>query len=909
MHPRTVSHAVFFACLLAAGGAWAERALPLPKDPASVGACTALPGLTDELAADGERDGQRLDDLLRLLAKGPSEPLDLTDRLGRDPLAQTRPREGRYALPPWAEPDQVPLEWRRCRTNATRLADVARERLEIGSALDVQRRRFFDLPAPVRQAYAEGLRLIAAANAADTVTSPSATTAVGVMRGLWSDLPQLAPGSVGFPSDDLQQAWRLVLDLERGPNQAGLPDELLPLVTDTRLLVSAWHEQGAALRGLPTDDLLGDAAREWFELRSQMTGGFSEARARFAALGDNSGNLAWTLLRESALLGLMTVLLIVAWRMVRGARAWIGRRMLEEFRRTRFQGDGSRRLRLWRGLRRHEAWIPYVVGIILIPTIGKLLRLSALPELSALLPWAWAVLAARGARDLGDRWIALSDPRSPRMRRSMAALSLVLLGGWVLRDALARLSGEGVLFSAFSLLWLGSIILVGLIVLDAWRAELAASLEGPDADVVSQRLLALLRTPAGRATTALVALWGLLRGVFDGMQQLIATIGRTRTFGDLLFRWRARQVALTRESAGQPRLPDDELAWFAATPPEGADPAAWGMPQFNRKQVAESIEAWLAEKSRLPLALIGPSGIGHSTVLAGLAEAFADRTDLAIHHIDIKRRILHPERFVQQMAEELGAGETADPLVLARKLSERPQRTLVLLDNADRLFLRRLGGFEAYRALLKLAAEGGRRTLWVTSFRTWSWHFLTRAVDETAWAFEAIDLAGWRPEDLAHLIDTRLAGTGRPIDWETLAVLDDDDAPDEKRMHDRFYRVLREQSKGIPGVALMLARDAFGLADDGSVAVHLAELPDAGAVVDLGPDVRFLLAALAIHGEMMPDEILAATRLPPGVVATLIGRLLDGGALERRDDTLRLSPVWSISITDSLRRRGYLHGN
>jgi hypothetical protein len=894
--------------LLAASSAWAERALPLPKDPASIGVCAALPGVIDELAADTERDGQRLDDLMRLLAAGPEQPLDLVDLLGRDPLAAPRREADRYATPAWAEADQVPLEWRRCRTNAARLAETARERLQIGAALAERRREFFDLPAPVRRAYAESLRLIGAADATDATTAPSAATAISSLRSLWGKLPRLAPGAGGFPSKELQPAWRLVLDLERRPADAGLPAELLPLVTDTRRILAAWREQAAALAGAATDDPLGDAAREWFELRREVTGGLGEARRRFVALGDGGGDLVWVILREATLFGLILALLVLAWRIVHGARAWIGRRLLAEFRRSRFQGDGSRRLRLWRGVRRHEGWIPYVVGVILIPLIGKLLSLSALPELAALMPWAWAVLAARAARDFGDRRIAAADPRHLRMRRSVAALSLVLLGGWVLRDALVQLSGEGLLFSAFTLLWLGGLGLVVLIVLDAWRAELAASLDDPDADPVSQRLLALLRAPAGRSATPIVAVWWLLRAMFDGLRQFVATIGRTRTLGDLLFRWRARQIALTRESAGRPRLPDDELAWFAATPPAGADPDAWRLPQYNREQVETRVAAWLDEKTRLPLALIGPSGVGHSAVLAAVAETFAEREGLEIHRIDIKRRILHPERFVQQMAEDLGAGKTTDPLVLARELSERPQRTLVLLDNADRLFLRRLGGFEAYRALLKLAAEGGRQTLWVTAHHTWSWHFLTRAVDETAWAFEAIELAGWRPDDLARLIDARLAGVGRPIDWETLAVLDEDDAPDEKRMHDRFYRVLREQSKGIPGVALTLASDAFGLADDGSVAVHLAELPDAAAVVDLGPDVRFVLAALAIHGEMMPDEILAATRLPAGVVATLIGRLLDGGSLERRDNALRLSAVWSISITDSLRRRGYLHG-
>ncbi len=882
--------------------------MPLPKDPASLGACAALPGLIEELAADSERDGQRLDDLTRLLADGPRTPLDLVDLLGRNPLSDARPQEGRYAAPPWVEAEQVPLEWRRCRGNASRLADTARERLQIGAALAERRRDFFELPDPVRLAYAESLRLLTATAAAAAATAPAANTAVAALRELWVDLPQLAPGSDAFPSDDLQRAWRRILDLERRPAEVGLTAELRPLVIDTRQLIAAWHEEALVLRGAPTDDLLGDTAREWFELRRQLAEALGETRARFADLGDQNRALAWVILRELALLGLIFVLLVLAWRIIHGARAWIGRRMLAEFRRTRFQGDGSRRLRLWRGLRRHEGWIPYIVGIALISTIGKLLDVSALPEPAALMPWAWAVLVARGARDLGDRWIPASDPRRPRMRRSMAAVSLVLLGGWVLRDALIRLSSEGVLFFAFTLVWLGTFVLVGLIVLDIWRRELATSLEDPEADIVSRRLLTLMHAPAGRAATPIVALWWLLRTLFEALQQFIATIGRTRTLGDLLFRWRARQISLTRESAGRPRLPDDELAWFGATPPKDADPDAWRLPQFNREQVEDHVSAWLDETTRLPLALIGPSGIGHSAVLAAVAETFADRDGLKVCRIDIKRRILHPERFVQQMAEDLGASETGDPLVLARELAERPQRTLVLLDNADRLFLRRLGGFEAYRALLKLAAEGGRQTLWVTAHHTWSWHFLTRAVDETAWAFEAVELAAWRPEDLARLIDARLKGVGRSIDWETLAVLDEDDAPDEKRLHDRFYRVLREQSKGIPGVALTLATDAFGLAEDGAVAVYLAELPDAAAVVDLGADVRFVLAALAIHGDMMPDEILAATRLPPGVVATLIGRLLDGGSLERRDGALRLAPVWSITITDSLRRRGYLYG-
>lgn len=900
--------AIAAACVGLPWIAGAAHPLPLPADPAALGDCNALPVVIAELAADGEADGRRLDALTRLLTVGPDAPVDLADLLAADPRGPaSRPRIDPHAAPTWLDGDSVPLVWRRCRAEAVRLTAVARERLQIGAALAERRREFLAVPPARRLAVVAAVQLQAApALAADAATAPAAATTVAELRGLWTRLPTLVPDDRAHPA--LHKAWRRLVDLERQQGDPARPAELDPLISESRRIVGEWRAAEMRRHGSPQDERAADAAREWFVIRRDVRTTLENAAVRLRPADASNGERALTILREVALFVVLVGLLVLAWRIVHGSRAWLGRRLLEEFRRASFQGDGSRRLRLWRRLRRHQGWIPYGVGVVLIPLVGALLRLSALPELAALVPWAWAVLAARAIRDVGDRWLAAADPRRTRMRRSTAALSLALPGGWVLRDALVRLGDDGVLTEAFTRIWWVGLAMTVVVILDAWRGELAAAFDEPDADRLTRGVRRLLAGRAGRAATLPAAFWWLMRAAFDGARHVVATIGRTRTLGDLLFRWRARQIAFTRESAGRPPLPAADLAWLSATPPADVDGAAWRLPQHNREQIAARIESWLAGRTRLPLALVGPAGSGHSTALAAAADAFAGHEGLRIHRIDIKARQLHAGRFIRFVAEELGAGATEDPLVLARELAERRERALVLVDNADRLFLRRLGGFEAYRALLKLAAEGGERTLWVASHHTWSWHFLTRAVDETAWAFESLELVGWRAEDLARLIDARLAGIGRNVDWETLAVLDEEEYPDEQRLHDRFYRVLREQSRGIPGVALALAADAFGLADDGSVAVHLAELPDGGGVVDMGADVRFVLAALAIHGDMLPDEILAATRLPAGVVATLIGRLIDRGVLARGEGTLRITPAWVTAITDSLRRRGYLHG-
>lgn len=905
MNRRLAAFAAVVSTLATSAGAYE---LPLPADPAALGDCAALPALTAEIAADGETDGRRFDELTRLLAEGPRAPLDLAALVGANPSGRApRRSEARLAPPSWAEEDARPLIWRRCPNDAAKLAAAVRERLQIGAALDERRAAFFAQSRGVREAFARALEHLAApALTSSAATAPAAATTVARLRELWAAYPRYAALGTDGTADSrpLTTAWRHAVDLER---TEPIPPALADLVAATRLDLAQWREARLTISDPPRDDRLADAAREAWTARREIAGTLGAAVGRLADAGSGRTRIG-AVAREAGLAAAIVALLLIAWRIVRGSRAWIGRRLLAEFRRGRFLGNTGWRLRFWRGLRRWEGAIPYAVGLALIPTIGALLGWSALPELAALVPWAYAVLLARAARDLGDRLIGATDARRPRMRRSVGAVSTALLGGWLLSDALARLTGEGILQGALHALWATSVALVLLVVLDRWRQEIVEAVDDLGDGALVGRAVATLRGPGGRALTPLAALVWLVAATIEAARGLLASLGRTRTLGDLLFRWRARQIALTRESAGRPRLPDEARAWFGPQPPEGADAGPWKLPQFNLEQIHGHVAAWLDDTARLPLALIGPSGIGHSAALAAIADGLRERPDLQVISLDLRNRVLDETTLVHRLRDSLeaAAAETAEDLAAA--LDAREGRRVILLDNADRLFLRRLGGFAAYRALLRLAAAGGEKTLWVVAHHDWSWHFLTRAVDEAAWVFEEVELKGWRAEDLATMIDARLAGTGLKVDWSNLAVLDEEEEPDDRRLHDRFYRVLREQSRGVPGAALALALDAFGLAEDGTVAVHLAEMPDAARIVDQSPDVRFVLAALAIHGDLAADDLPEATRLAPGIIAPLISRLIDGGAVERREGRLTIAVHWASAIGEALRRRGYLHG-
>lgn len=320
--------------------------------------------------------------------------------------------------------------------------------------------------------------------------------------------------------------------------------------------------------------------------------------------------------------------------------------------------------------------------------------------------------------------------------------------------------------------------------------------------------------------------------------------------------------------------------------------------------LAEARAQWLAGKP-VSILLVGARGSGKTSLL-NCAEQVAF-LDLPIIRRQFRDRIIEPAAIEEFLRRHLEAAPNPD---LAMALQGR--RQVVVLEEVERTFLRRVGGFGAIRFLLDLVMATRREVLWVLSLNEASYRHLERAVQIERFFTHRVNAMSVRLEELrdAILMRHNLSGyrlafpappkettyAGRARGWLGL----------RGEPREVFFELLHQQAGGIFRAAFELWQQQIERIDGG--VVHLRQLaePRYGTLLQaLSLEDCFTLHAILQHGGLTAAELAEVFNEPVEAGQSRLERLLALEILEP-DPTgpgFRVQPEGGHLVREALHRQ------
>ncbi len=413
----------------------------------------------------------------------------------------------------------------------------------------------------------------------------------------------------------------------------------------------------------------------------------------------------------------------------------------------------------------------------------------------------------------------------------------------------------------------------------------------------------LARAEGGFTMRAVRAVLGTCWLLLAWVARLLDSRERTSWIGSLLAR---RHL---RESAGQGIQPPplevlDRLR---------AQQAAPGERTTDLDTLEAHYEDWRAEGVEGLLAVIGDRGAGKGHLLQAAAPIFAEHLD--VRHLQPPEHHLRGGEGVAWLAEATGSGACVDgPALEAALLQQKP--TAWLVDDLHRLFLRRVGGFEALQDVLVVFRQTAHHHLWVVSCHAPTWQYLAGVrLRVPLEAFRAVvRLEPLGPEPLADWILSRTAQAELQPDFRALSTastLGGDPQLALQRATNAYWRLLADSSEGNPEVAyeLWLGSLHRGRAA-GRVGVGLPPTPTADRLSALADADLFVLAALIVHDGLPLTALTEVLNMPTSQVRTSVRTLLAHGVLSAVADNAPwyVRPPWRPTVHRMLRQKHVLRG-
>jgi len=496
--------------------------------------------------------------------------------------------------------------------------------------------------------------------------------------------------------------------------------------------------------------------------------------------------------------------------------------------------------------------------------------------------------------------------------RLVARLGLFVSAYLIIAKALL---GRGALYGIAQDVAVLGAILVGWRLIRDWREEVTSAYlkYAPNG-----RLAALVRASKGRSFGLLIAtaafLYVAARGLWTWLRDVALGFEQTRKALAYLFR---RQ--LERQSKNLPPPPDPSLlpAELQEALTEGPPPSETlsidHYPRMN--EVLELATSLAAGRSAGALiALTGERGAGKTTWLQALQRHLGDTLPNTLHTFET--RIPSEDDICRQLAAVLGVPETTDPQrLIADVLAQPPQ--VVLLDLAQNIMLRAVGGLAGYQLFLRVAQATVGRVLWVVAYAHWPFQYLQRVHSGRDVYDDCIELQPWSEEDIGALIDARLDAAGFTADYDQLLLntpaLAARPSPGAmaneaaERTADRYYRLIWDYADGNPRVALHFFRLSLAWNTGKKVTVRLFPMPVGQALEDTATQTRFVLSCLVQHENITAAEAAESLCFPFADCAFALELLRRQGFLEKEDgERYRVTSHWNRAVQRFLHRKKLL---
>ncbi len=271
------------------------------------------------------------------------------------------------------------------------------------------------------------------------------------------------------------------------------------------------------------------------------------------------------------------------------------------------------------------------------------------------------------------------------------------------------------------------------------------------------------------------------------------------------------------------------------------------------------------------------------------------------------------DHFIQMMRAALKEDtfESLDDVI--NFLNNSPKR-VIILEDIQNLFQRKVHGFEALQLLFQLVNKTYKNVFWVTSTTVYTWSYLQKTININEYFSYIIELKTLSSEQIINIIWKRNRISGFKIQFEVDASSASDkkflklkEAEQQEWLKKKFFSELNSFAQSNISLALIYWLLSTKEVDDSTITVGTFKRPNLNFLTVLAMDKIYALHALVLHDGLTIDQLSQILNVTAKNCELTLLALLEDGILVKTKESYMVNPVVYRNTISLLKSRNLIH--
>lgn len=327
-------------------------------------------------------------------------------------------------------------------------------------------------------------------------------------------------------------------------------------------------------------------------------------------------------------------------------------------------------------------------------------------------------------------------------------------------------------------------------------------------------------------------------------------------------------------------------------------------------QLAKAYAGWQNGSFSLT-SLIGDKGTGKSALVQHFVAE--QNIDLKLTQIELKDKITNSTHLCQWLSNQLLQQECDRFDELIQLLNEIP-KSIIFIKNAQHLFLKTVGGFDALQYFLDFLYKTARQHFFIISFTPVSFNFLDHTLKISDAFTNVIKLEKPTQNMLEELILLRHGLSGFNLHFEEktnpkhfLAMYHPKRLLKQTEAQTIFFRELLQHSNGNISLALMHWLHQIEITEGNLMKVSPLSDPHMEYIHELDNDPVFSLHLMILHDGLSEEDFIRLSGKDPYEAKITILFLKEKGLIIQRSSKYTINPVVYPTVTNMLQSRNLIY--